>query len=168
MLSNTMVEKLNDQINVEFESANLYLQMAAWCAWKGYAGAEAFLKTHAEEERMHMMKLFNYIGETGALAKIGSTDQPKMEYEALASMFEQILEHERFVTGKINELVAAAYEEKDFSTLNFLQWYVAEQHEEETLFSSLLDKIKLIGQDGRGLYLIDKELGKLAAAPAEA
>jgi len=168
MLSKTMVEKLNDQINIEFESSNLYMQMAAWCAWKGYAGGEAFLKMHSEEERMHMMKLFNYIGETGGLAKIGSTEQPQLEYESLASMFEQILDHERFVTSKINELVAMAYEEKDFSTLNFLHWYVAEQHEEETLFSSLLDKIKLIGHDGRGLYLIDKELGKQAAASAAA
>ncbi|MCB2204140.1 non-heme ferritin [bacterium] len=168
MLSKTMVEKLNDQINIEFESSNLYLQMAAWCAWKGYEGGETFLRMHSEEERMHMMKLFSYVGETGALAKIGSTEQPKLEFESLSDMFEQILSHEKFVTSKINELVASAYEEKDFSTLNFLQWYVAEQHEEETLFNALLDKIKLIGHDGRGLYLIDKELGKQAARAAAA
>jgi len=168
MLSKKMVEKLNDQINIEFESSNLYLQMAAWCAWKGYEGGETFLHMHSEEERMHMMKLFTYVGETGALALLGSTQQPKTEFESLSDMFGQILEHERFVTSKINDLVALAYEEKDFSTLNFLQWYVAEQHEEETLFSSLVDKINLIGHDGRGLYLIDKELGKQAAAAAAA
>jgi ferritin len=166
MLSNNMVNKLNEQIVVEFESSNLYLQMAGWCAWKGFEGASKFLTTHAEEERMHMMKLFTYVGETGALAVISAMEQPKAEYESLSDMFKQILKHERFVTSKINELVDLAYKEKDYSTLNFLQWYVAEQHEEETLFSSLVDKIELIGHDGRGLYLIDKELGKQAAAAA--
>ena len=168
MLSQKMIDKLNEQIKVEFESSNLYLQMAAWCSWKGYEGGEAFLNLHSEEERMHMMKLYTYLGETGALAVISAMEKPQAEYDSLASMFEQILEHERFVTSKINDLVALAYEEKDFSTLNFLQWYVAEQHEEETLFSSLVDKIKLIGHDGRGLYLIDKERRKQAAAAAAA
>ena len=164
MLSKTMIDALNEQIRIEFESSNLYLQMAAWCAWKGYEGGEAFLRAHSEEEREHMMKLFTYLGETGALAIISGMEQPKAEYESLSAMFRQILDHERFVTSKINDLVDLAYSEKDYSTLNFLQWYVAEQHEEETLFSSLIDKIELIGHDGRGLYLIDKELGKQAAA----
>ncbi|MBR9978366.1 MAG: non-heme ferritin [Bacteroidetes bacterium] len=162
MLSNTMIAKLNDQIRIEFESSNIYLQMAAWCSYKGYEGATAFLVAHAEEERMHMMKLFNYLGETGALAVIPALAKPEEEYESLSKMFEQILNHERFVTSKINELVELAYEEKDYSSLNFLQWYVAEQHEEESLFSSLIDKINLIGHDGRGLYLMDRELGKIA------
>jgi ferritin len=168
MLSTTMINKLNEQIGVEFESSNLYLQMAAWCASKGLEGATAFLSSHAEEERMHMMKLFTYLGETGAMAVIPALAKPQQEFESLGSIFEQILKHERFVTGKINELVALAYEEKDYSSLNFLQWYVAEQHEEESLFAGLLDKINLIGHDGRGLYLIDRELAKKAAMEAAA
>lgn len=166
MLSNNMVNKLNEQIVVEFESSNLYLQMAGWCAWKGFEGASKFLTTHAEEERMHMMKLFTYLGETGNMAVIPALAKPQQDFDSLAAMFEQILNHERFVTSKINELVALSYEEKDYSSLNFMQWYVAEQHEEEALFSGLLDKINLIGHDGRGLYLIDRELGKLAAMEA--
>lgn len=166
MLTNKMITKLNEQIGIEFESSNLYLQMGAWCAFKGLSGGAAFLISHAGEERMHMMKLFTYLGETGAMAVIPALSKPQADYDSLEAIFTQILEHERFVTGKINELVALAYEEKDYSTLNFLQWYVGEQHEEESLFSSLLDKIKLIGHDGRGLYLIDKELGKHAAASA--
>ena len=166
MLSNNMVTKLNEQIVVEFESSNLYLQMGAWCAFKGFEGAAKFLAVHAEEERMHMMKLFTYLGETGNMAVIPALSKPQQEYDSLGAMFEQILNHERFVTSKINELVALSYEEKDYSTMNFLQWYVAEQHEEESLFSGLLDKIKLIGHDGRGLYLIDRELGKQAAMSA--
>lgn len=163
MLSNNIVNKLNEQIVVEYESSNLYLQMAAWCVWKGFEGAATFLAAHAEEERMHMIKLFTYLGETGNMAVIPALSKPQQEYDSLGAIFEQILNHERFVTGKINELVALSYEEKDYSTLNFLQWYVAEQHEEEALFSGLLDKINLIGHDGRGLYLIDRELGKQAA-----
>jgi len=164
MLSNRMIDKLNEQIKFEFEASNLYLQMAAWCAWKGFDGASKFLMEHSVEERMHMLKLFTYVSETGSLAIISAMEKPQHEYESLKSMFEQILDHERFVTGKINELVALAYEEKDYSTLNFLQWYVAEQHEEESLFNSILDKINLVAYDGRGLYLIDRDLGKMAIA----
>lgn len=171
MLSKNMINKLNDQIVVEFESSNLYLQMSAWCAVNGFEGGAKFLAVHAEEERMHMMKLFTYLCETGAMAIVPALAKPQQEYETLAAMFKQILEHERFVTSKINELVALSYEEKDYSTLNFLQWYVGEQHEEESLFSSLVDKINLVAYDGRGLYLIDRELGKMAAmstaAPAK-
>ncbi len=166
MLSNNMIGKLNDQIGIEFSSSNLYLQMSGWCSFKGFDGAAAFLSVHAEEERMHMMKLFTYLGETGSMAVIPALEQPQQEYDSLNAMFDQILEHERFVTSKINDLVALAYEEKDYSSLNFLQWYVGEQHEEESLFSSLVDKINLIGHDGRGLYLIDRELGKQAAMAA--
>lgn len=165
MLSTKMIDKLNEQVTIEFESSNLYLQMAAWCAWKGFEGSAAFLKAHSEEERMHMMKLFNYLGETGNLAVINGMEKPKQDYVSLQEMFGLILDHEKFVTSKINELVALAYEEKDYSTLNFLQWYVGEQHEEESLFTSIIDKINLIAYDGRGLYLVDRDLGKLAAAP---
>lgn len=165
MLSTKMIDKLNEQVTIEFESSNLYLQMAAWCEWKGFDGTAAFLKAHSEEERMHMMKLFNYLGETGNLAIISAMEKPRDEYESLQEMFGLILNHEKFVTSKINELVALAYEEKDYSTLNFLQWYVGEQHEEENLFTAILDKINLIAYDGRGLYLIDRDLGKMATAP---
>jgi ferritin len=163
MLSQKMTDKLNEQVTYEFEASNLYLQMAGWCAWKGFEGTTTFLKAHSEEERMHMMKLFNYLGETGNLAVIGAMEKPRHEYESLKEMFDLILEHEKFVTGKINELVALAHEEKDYSTLHFLQWYVGEQHEEESLFASIIDKIDLIGYDGRGLYLFDRDLGKMAA-----
>ncbi len=165
MLSTTMIQKLNEQVTIEFESSNLYLQMAAWCSWKGFDGSASFLKAHSEEERMHMMKLFTYLGETGNLAVIDAMEKPKQEYESLLDIFERILVHERLVTSKINELVALAYEEKDYSSLHFLQWYVGEQHEEESLFSSILDKINLVAYDGRGIYLMDRDLGKLAAAP---
>ena len=162
MVSQSIRNKLNEQITLEFFSSNLYLQMGAWCTWKGYAGAAGFLLLHAQEEYGHMSKLFHYLGETGGLAVITAIEKPQSEFESLLEVFTLILEHEKLVTSKINDLVDMAFQEKDFSTFNFLQWYVAEQHEEETLFTSILDKIRMIGAEGRGLYLIDKEIGKLA------
>ena len=162
MVSQTILNKLNEQITLEFYSSNLYLQMGAWCIWKGYSGASRFLLQHASEEYGHMTKLFQYIAETGGLAVIPGIDKPQTEFDSLLDVFTQTMEHEKLVTSKINELVDTAFTEKDFSTFNFLQWYVAEQHEEECLFTSILDKIKMIGSEGRGIYLIDKEIGKLA------
>lgn len=164
MLNKEMINKLNKQINLEFYSSNLYLQMAAWAEHNGLPGSAAFLKAHAREEQEHMLRLFNYLLETGDLPVLGEIKAPESDFESLEQLFEMTMNHEVLVTGGINDLVATALEGKDFSTFNFLQWYVAEQHEEENLFKSILDKFKVIGTDGRGLYLIDKEIGKLIAA----
>ncbi len=168
MLSNNMVKRLNDQINLEFYSSNLYLQMSAWCAHEGLEGCAAFLEQHAREERDHMQRLFDYVNETGAMAVVGAIEAAPSGFDSLADVFRATYDHEVLVTRKINELAAAAFEEKDFSTFNFLQWYVAEQHEEESLFKGILDKVSIIGADGRGLFFLDQEIGKMAAArPAE-
>lgn len=166
MLSQSMTDRLNKQINLEFYSSNLYLQMAAWCDHKGYLGCGAFLKQHASEEMVHMQKLFDYVTQTGALPLLGAIDSPTAGFANLKEVFEKTLEHERHITQRINDLVAAAFEEKDFSTFQFLQWYVAEQHEEEALFQGIVDKIGIIGLDGRGIYFLDKEIKKLAVAKA--
>ena len=168
MLSQSMIDKLNAQITLEHYSANLYLQMSAWCDHKGYTGCAAFLKQHAAEEMMHMHKLFAYVSETGGLAVLGAIDAPPTQYEDLGAVFEMTLAHEREITQAINTLAAAALAEQDFSTFNFLQWYVAEQHEEEALFMGIVDKINIIGLDGKGIYYLDKEIRKLMAAPTAA
>ena len=134
MLSANVIKLLNDQMNLEFYSSNLYLQMSAWCEQNGFEGAAKFLSEHAAEEMQHMRKLFTYLNETGALAVITAIEAPTHE--------------------------------KDYSAFNFLQWYVAEQHEEEKLFSGILDKLNLLGEDGKGLFLIDKDLGNLAGQTA--
>ena len=162
MLSPSLIERMNVQVGLEFYSANLYLQMAAWCDHKGFPGCAAFLAQHASEEYQHGRKLFTYVTETGGLAKIGAVDAPKAEYAGIKEIFDQTLAHEFTVTAKINELVKSAMDEGDFSTFNFLQWYTAEQHEEEKLFRTIIDRIRVIGADGKGLYWIDKEIGKLA------
>jgi len=162
MLSQAMIERLNEQINLEMFSSHLYLQMSSWCAYKALDGCATFLNQHADEEMMHMHRLIAYLQETGALAIIGGMEAPPKEFNSLQEMFEKIYIHEQSITGKINDLVHLANTEPDYSTLQFLQWYVAEQHQEEFLFKSILDKIKLIGTEGQGLFFIDREVAALA------
>jgi len=145
MLNQAITNKLNEQINLEFYSSNVYLQMSAWCSKHGYEGAAAFLLRHADEELEHMQKLFQYVSETSGMPLLGKIDAPKHEYASLKEVFEITLEHEKLVTSKINELVEVTFANKDYSTFNFLQWYVAEQHEEEKLFNSIIDKFNLVG-----------------------
>ncbi|MEJ2764384.1 non-heme ferritin [Photobacterium sp. MCCC 1A19761] len=164
MLAQAMVEKLNEQINLEFFSSNLYLQMSAWCEDKGFEGAAEFLRAHAVEEMEHMQRLFTYVSETGSMPILGAIEAPKHEFKSLGDVFRETYEHEQFITQKINTLAHVAFTSQDYSTFNFLQWYVAEQHEEEKLFKGILDKIELVGEDGKALFFIDKDLSALAKA----
>ena len=158
MLTENMQGRLNDQIALEFESSNLYLQMAAWCDHNNYENCANFLKRHALEEREHMEKLFNYVLETGAYPKLAEISAPNHIFTSLKDVFEKTLAHEKLITSKINDLVDYALSSKDFSTFSFLQWYIQEQHEEEKLFSTIVGKFELIGDDEKGLYYIDKEM----------
>ena len=145
MLGERMLDKLNEQINLEFYSSNLYLQMSSWCEKEGLEGCAAFLKGHATEEMEHMQRLFTYVNECGAMAKLGTIEAPPTEFSSIDEIFEETYKHEQYVTSKINTLADVAFQEKDYSTFNFLQWYVAEQHEEEKLFNTILDKMRIIG-----------------------
>ena len=162
MLSEKMLKALNEQINLEFYSSTLYLQMSAWCEYKALDGCARFLRAHAAEEMEHMQRLFTYVNETGGLAIVGQIDAPPIDFESISHVFKETYEHECFITRKINQLAKIAQEEDDFSTFNFLQWYVAEQHEEEKLVKSIIDKIEMIGADG--LFFIDKEVANMAVA----
>lgn len=162
MLTEAMIEKLNEQINAEFYSSNLYLQMSAWCDEKGFEGAALMLRGHAVEETRHMHRLFTYVSETGALPILGAIAAPPYDFESLQAVFAATYQHECLITQKINELTHVAFATQDYSTFNFLQWYVAEQHEEEKLFKGILDKIQLVGDDGKALFWIDRELADLA------
>ena len=168
MLSKKMLKMLNDQVNLEFYSSNIYLQMSSWCDNKGLSGSAKFLKLHADEEMMHMNKLFDYINESDGMALVGSIKEPPSDFKSLKALFEEIYNHECFVTKSINEIVGVAFEEKDFFTFNFLQWYVAEQHEEEALFKGILDKFELIGDEKNRLFFIDRELAQMAGEEAAA
>lgn len=161
MLSKNLLNKLNTQVTLEFYSSNLYLQMSAWCDYKGLPGSARFFKEHAKEEMSHMQKIFDYIQDTGALAIIDAIEKPEIDFSDLKNLYTTTYNHEKMITKQINEIVDIALSEKDYSTFNFLQWYVSEQHEEEKLFKSILDKIEIIGLDGRGLFMVDKEIGNI-------
>jgi len=163
MLTTGMVEKLNEQLNLEFYSANLYLQMSAWCSDKGYEGAAAFLKAHSQEEMEHMQRLFDYLSDTGALPLLGQIAAPPVDFKSIADVFNQTYEHEQLITREINKLAHLAMTTQDYSTFNFLQWYVAEQHEEEKLFKSVLDKLDMVGESRKALFLLDKDLKNLSS-----
>lgn len=159
MLSKKIAKALNGQITSENTSAHYYLAMASWCEANALPGCAQFLYSHAEQERTHMMKLFHYINDTGGHAVVETFKAPPSEFKSVEQVFKLVFENEKDITGEINKLVDLCLEEKDHSSFNFLQWYVAEQHEEEKLFRDILDLITRTGTDGRGLYFIDKEIG---------
>lgn len=149
MLKTEMIDKLNAQMNLELFSSLLYQQMSAWCSYHSFEGAAAFLRRHAQEEMTHMQRLFDYLTDTGSLPRIDNVASPFAEYNSLDELFRATYEHEQLITQKINELVHAAMIGQDYPTFNFLQWYVAEQHEEEKLFKSVLDKLSLVGKQAK-------------------
>ena len=167
---NPKVEKaLNNQIQKEEYSSRLYLAMAIWCEVNGFPGASSFLYEHADEERMHMMKLVHFVNDRGGKTQLMNVEVPPQKYKSVLDIFTQIREHEMFITESINNLYGVTVDEKDYTTGNFLQWYITEQVEEESLFNTILDKIKLVGMDKAGMFHIDKELeGMTGGSPAPA
>jgi len=168
MISKKMIKALNEQIALEGYASYLYLSMAAWCDKEALEGCARFMHRQSEEERMHMLKIFYYLSEVDAHALTPAIKQPPHEFESVRSMFEQVYKHEQKVTASIDKLVKITYEENDNTTLNFLQWYVNEQREEEALMRTILDKIKLIGEGPQSLYYIDQEIEKINAKAAAA
>jgi ferritin len=160
-LTDKTEELLNKQVGLEGQSSSYYLSMASWCEKTGYANSADFLYRHAEEERMHMIKLFHYINDAGGHAKQPDIVDIRHDFNSLREIFELILQHEIFVTKSINELVDHCFSIKDFTTFHFLQWYVTEQREEETLARRALELFDIIGEDGVGLWTIDAEIANL-------
>lgn len=161
---NKKIEKvLNKQIEAEAVSSHLYLAMASWAENSGINGTANFLYAHADEERLHMLKLIKFVNERGGKAIIPSIPAPKQNFESLQDVFSRLLEHELMVTNMINEVVFICLQEKDYTTHNFMQWYVSEQLEEEALARNILDKLKMIGNDKGGLYLFDRDVTTIQA-----
>lgn len=158
MISSRIETALNRQIDLEGFSSMYYLAMASWAQVKGYNGVAAFLYNHSDEERTHMLKLFHYINDRGGHGEVPAFAAPQKEFKNIQEVFDIVLSHEIKVSNEINALVELCIQEKDYTTHNFLQWYVAEQIEEETLARNIIDKLKLIGEDKGGMYLFDRDL----------
>jgi ferritin len=161
MLSENMEKALNKQIRIEAESSQIYLAMASWAEVQGLEGISEFMYAQSDEEREHMLKFFKYINERGGHSLVSELSKPASKFGSIKEMFETLFEHEVYVSKTINELVHIALEEKDYATHNFLQWYVAEQIEEEAQARTILDKISLIGDAKSGLYMFDKDIKSL-------
>jgi ferritin len=167
MISKSIEKKLNEQLAAEAASSQLYLAMASWAEVEGFEGVSGFLYKQSEEERTHMLKLLKFINERGGVAEVPELAKPPVKFENMHQVFSDILEHEQEITNRINELVHITLEEKDYTTHNFLQWYVSEQIEEEALARAVLDKLKLIGdQQGSGLYLFDRDIMNISVTSA--
>lgn len=168
VMNKRIEEALNNQIEKELSSSQFYLAMASWAEVNGLNGTAKFLYTHSDEERFHMLKLVKFVNERGGQAVVPATVQPPIDFESITNVFENLLKHEISVTASINNLVDICLQEKDYTTHNFVQWYVSEQLEEEALARTILDKLKLIGTDKGGLYLFDRDLENSAIAPEPA
>jgi ferritin len=158
MISKKVEKALNEQIRIEAESSQFYLAMASWAETQGLNGTSSFLYMHSDEERMHMLKLVKFVNERGGTAIIPKLDAPPADFKSINYIFKSLLDHEMMVTENINNVVDVCLKEKDYTTHNFMQWYVSEQIEEEALARTINDKLNMIGSDKGGLYLFDRDL----------
>ncbi|MCL4114842.1 UNVERIFIED_CONTAM: hypothetical protein GTU68_043722 [Idotea baltica] len=170
MLSKKIEKALNEQIGLEAAASQKYLAMAIWCDAQGLEGSSEFFFNQSEEERMHMMKIIHYIQEADGLAVVPSLSKPSSDYKNINTVVKAAYDSEKKVTKSIHSIVDLSLVEKDHTTYNFLQWYVAEQQEEEALMRKIIDRIKLIGEGPQSLYYIDQAILKAGkeAAVAEA
>lgn len=159
-ISERMVEALNKQINAEIYSAYLYLSMAAFFESKNLKGFANWMKVQWQEELSHAMKIFEFVNERSGRVKLYSIKEPQHEWSSPLEVFKNVYNHEVEVTRRIHELVELAMAEKDYATLNFLQWFVKEQVEEEASALEILEKLKLIADDKVALMMLDGELSK--------
>jgi ferritin len=164
MLSKKIETIMNKQVEKEGYSSNLYLAMASWAENQGYKGIAEWLYAQADEERLHMLKFITYINERDGRAIIPAFEKPTLKMKTAKELFEAVLNHENFITASINEIVGLSMEEKDFSSYNWIQWFVNEQIEEEANVKTILDKLKLVGESN--LYLFDRDIMSLRTPPA--
>jgi len=169
MITKKMEKALNGQINKEFYSAYLYLAMSAYCNKLGLPGAEHWFRMQYDEEVLHMTKMFDYVMQHGGDAHLLQIDEPPREFGTILDVFEASLAHEQFVTKSINELLDVAVDEKDHASQVFLQWYTTEQVEEEANVDEIVQRLKLAGDNGGALMMIDDKLAqRLPPAPTSA
>jgi ferritin len=160
MISETLQRAINEQIKAEFDSSYLYLAMAAWCRSVNFKGFAKWFEKQAEEENEHGMKFYEYLVDRGGRVVLKGLDTPPADFGTMEKAFQQTLDHERIVTGRINQLYEMARNEKDFATQEMLNWFVKEQVEEEAGAEEMLAQVRMVeGKPGNLLYL-DRHAGK--------
>ncbi|MEM2131474.1 MAG: ferritin [Candidatus Woesearchaeota archaeon] len=159
-ISQKVEKKINEQINHEFYSAYLYLAMSAYFERNNFKGFAHWMKKQAEEETKHAIKYFNYVFERQGNVVLEEIEKPKTEWKNPLEAFEDAFKHEQKVTSLIYEINNLASEEKDYATISFNKWFVDEQVEEESTSLEIVEKLKLIGDNKQGLFMLDSFLGK--------
>lgn len=159
MLDQRMQDAINEQINWELYSGYLYLSMASQFAESGMSGGQNWMTVQYQEELAHAQIMFNYVLTRGGRVVLEAIDKPRAEWPDGLSMFEDALAHEEKVTERIHDLASLALEIKDHASYNFLQWFIAEQVEEEETASDMVQKFRMAGEHPAGLYQLDRELG---------
>ncbi len=156
-LSKNVEKVLNKQINAEFWSAYLYLSMSSFLDREGLSGFANWLKVQYQEENEHAMKIYEYVLERDGRVLLEPIQEVQHEWGGILELFEAVYEHEQKVTEMINNCVSVAMKEEDHATTSMLQWFVDEQVEEESNCRDILDKLRIIGGDGQGLYMMNEE-----------
>ncbi len=168
MLSPKIEEALNDQLNAEYYSSYLYLSMAAYFESINLPGFAHWMRIQTQEEAAHVTKFFDFVVERAGRVKLAAIDAPPTEWDSPLAAFEAALEHERHVTGLVNRLVDLSLSESDHATNNFLQWFVAEQVEEEAAADGIVQQLRFVKDAPGGLFMLDRELGRRSASGGDA
>ena len=167
MLNKKVTDLLNDQINKEFYSAYLYLDMNNYFEKRGLSGFANWYKIQAQEERDHAMLFYQYLQNNDCPITLQAIDKPNKEFKSDMDVLKAGLEHEEYVTSLINNIYAEAYKAKDFRTMQFLDWFIKEQGEEETNARDMITKMELFGNDPKSLYMLNQELAtRVYTAPS--
>jgi len=165
MISPKIEKALNEQINAEMFSAYLYLAMVAYFQDKNLGGFANWMTVQNQEETFHAMKFFRYVSERGGRVTLGAIEKPQFEWESPLAAMEAAQKHEAYITGRINSLVDLAIKEKDHATASFLGWFVDEQVEEEDSVNEVVQKLRLLGSDGGGLFMMDRDMATRVFTP---
>jgi len=165
MLTGKMQEMLNLQINKEIYSAYLYVSMSAYSEHTGLKGFANWFMVQYQEEMEHAMRIYLYILEQAGKINLLTIERPPNDFASPLDLFEKTLAHEKIVTKSINDLMDLAVQSKDHASQIFLQWFVTEQIEEESNPAEIINQLKLVGTDGNGLFMIDKELATRVFTP---
>jgi len=159
MISQKLQDAINEQIKFELYSAYMYLAMSADCSDRNLTGFANWLRMQAQEEVEHGMRFYDFLIERGGRVELHGIDKPPFEFGSPLEIMEQSLEHERFVTSRINELFDLAHEEQDRPAQVMLQWFITEQVEEEASIDEIVQRMKMFSADGAALFMLDRDLG---------
>ena len=165
MLSEKVQDSLNKQLNAELYSSYLYLSMSAYFHSINLRGFASWMRVQAQEELVHVAKFYDFVNERDGRVILRPVEAPPSEWASPLAVFEDAYRHEQKVTGLINGLVDLSIEERDHATNNFLQWFVAEQVEEESSANDVVQQLKLVGDDRNGLLMLDRELAQRVFTP---